>query len=231
MVAILLSSAHGHLTTNVLGRSDHRHRMSFCDHIDGGGDDATAMSAAESKAESRVEGGMRQRDLIVFRGGATAWPLSARAEQPIPTARRLGVLMQPSAQAAKARGFLDAFIKPLQEGGWVEGQNVIIERRFADGEEELLTNLAAELVQLRMDAIMTDSTPSAAPQRSPCRPYRSSWPQVAMLLRTSWWPASADRRQCYRNEYSDERADRQAAATANRDGSRFQACGHCDESV
>jgi ABC-type uncharacterized transport system substrate-binding protein len=104
---------------------------------------------------------MRRRDFIVFLGGATVWPLAARAEQPIPAARRLGVLMQPSAQAAKARGFLDAFINALQEAGWVEGQNVIIERRFADGKEELLTNLAAELVQLRVDAIVTDSTPSA----------------------------------------------------------------------
>src|SRR5580704_189642 len=104
---------------------------------------------------------MRRRDFIVFLGGATAWPLAARAEQPIATARRLRVLMQPSAQAAKTRGFLDALIKALQEAGWVEGQNVTIERRFADGKEELLTNLAAELVQLRMDAIVTDSTPSA----------------------------------------------------------------------
>ena len=104
---------------------------------------------------------MRRRDFIVFLGGTTAWPLAALAEQPTPAARRLGVLMQPSAQAAKARGFLDAFIKALQEAGWVEGQNVIFERRFADGKAELLANLAAELVQLRVDAIVTDSTPSA----------------------------------------------------------------------
>jgi putative tryptophan/tyrosine transport system substrate-binding protein len=104
---------------------------------------------------------MRRRDFIAFLGGTTAWPLAALAEQPTPAARRLGVLMQPSAQAAKARGFLDAFIKALQEAGWVEGQNVIFERRFADGKAELLANLAAELVQLRVDAIVTDSTPSA----------------------------------------------------------------------
>ena len=104
---------------------------------------------------------MKRRDFILFLGGATAWPLAARAEQATPAAHRLGVLMQPSAQAAKARGFLDAFIKALQEAGWVESQNVIFERRFADGKEELLANLAAELVQLRVDAIVTDSTPSA----------------------------------------------------------------------
>jgi putative tryptophan/tyrosine transport system substrate-binding protein len=104
---------------------------------------------------------MRRRDFIVFLGGTTVWPLTARAEQPTPTARRLGVLMQPSAQAAKARGFLDVFIQALKEIGWVEGQNVILERRFADGKEDLLANLAAELVQLHVDAIVTDSTPSA----------------------------------------------------------------------
>lgn len=69
--------------------------------------------------------------------------------------------MQPSAQAAKARGFLDVFIQALNEAGCVEGQNVIIERRFADAKEELLADGAAELVQLRVDAIVTDSTPSA----------------------------------------------------------------------
>jgi putative tryptophan/tyrosine transport system substrate-binding protein len=67
----------------------------------------------------------------------------------------------PSAQAAKARGFLGAFIQALKETGWVEGQNVIFERRFADGKEELLANLAAELVQLRVDAIVTDGNSSA----------------------------------------------------------------------
>jgi putative tryptophan/tyrosine transport system substrate-binding protein len=104
---------------------------------------------------------MRRRNFLVFLSGATAWPLAARAEQSTPTARRLGVLMQPSAQAAKARGFLGAFIQALKETGWVEGQNVIFERRFADGKEELLANLAAELVQLRVDAIVTDGNSSA----------------------------------------------------------------------
>jgi putative ABC transport system substrate-binding protein len=112
---------------------------------------------------------MRRRDFIVFLGGATAWPLAARAEQPTPTARRLGVLMQPSAEGARARGFLDAFITALQEAGWVEGKNVIFERRFADGKEELLANLASELVQSRVDAILTDGTPSARAAKNATR--------------------------------------------------------------
>jgi putative tryptophan/tyrosine transport system substrate-binding protein len=104
---------------------------------------------------------MRRRDFIAFLGGSAVWPLVARAEQPNPTARRLGVLMLPTAQSAKARGFLDAFIQALKEAGWVEGANVIFESRFADDKMELLANLAAELVQSRVDAIVTDSTQSA----------------------------------------------------------------------
>jgi putative tryptophan/tyrosine transport system substrate-binding protein len=104
---------------------------------------------------------MRRRDFIAFLGGSTVWPLVARAEQPNPTARRLGVLMLPTAQSANARGFLDAFIQALKEVGWVEGVNVIFEPRFADDKMELLANLAAELVQLPEDAIVTDGTQSA----------------------------------------------------------------------
>ena len=129
------------------------------------------------------------------------------------------------ARKAPIRGFLDAFVQALKETGWVEGQNVIFERRFADGKEELLANLAAELVQLRVDAIVTDSNSSARAARTPRRPYRSSWPQAAMRLRMGWWPLPQTRRQCYRNEYPDERPDRQAAATTDRDGSQSQTCG------
>ena len=58
----------------------------------------------------------------------------------------------------KASGFLDAFTQALKEAGWIEGQNVVFESRFADGNNGMLQKLAAELAQLRMDAILVDGT-------------------------------------------------------------------------
>jgi len=98
---------------------------------------------------------MRRRAFIALIAGATAvWPLVARTE----TSRRLGLLLSTSAQAAKALGALEALIQGLQERGWIEGQNLTIEYRFADGKEDILPKLAAELVRLRVDAIVTDSS-------------------------------------------------------------------------
>jgi len=100
---------------------------------------------------------MRRREFIALIAGATApWPLAARAE----AARRLGLLFFASAQAAKARGLLEAIIQGLKEHGWIEGQNFTFEHRFADGKQDALPKLTAELVQLRVDAIVTDGSPA-----------------------------------------------------------------------
>src|SRR5260370_35705298 len=99
---------------------------------------------------------LRRREFITLLGGAAAWPLAAAAQQPTST-KRLGLLFA-SAQAAKAQGLLEAVTQGLKEHGWVEGQNITFEYRFADGKDEVLPELAAELVQLRLDAILTDST-------------------------------------------------------------------------
>jgi len=102
---------------------------------------------------------MRRREFITLLGGtAAAWPLAARAQLPTSTMRRLGILFATSAQAAKARGLLDAVVQGLKEHDWVEGQNITFEYRFADGKGEVLPMLAAELVQLQLDAILTDGT-------------------------------------------------------------------------
>ena len=105
---------------------------------------------------------MRRREFITFLGGvAAAWPLAARAQQPTATTHRLGLLFATSEQGAKARGLLEAVTQGLKEYGWVEGQNIAIEYRFADGKADALPKLAVEVVQLRVDAIVTDSTPAA----------------------------------------------------------------------
>jgi putative ABC transport system substrate-binding protein len=102
---------------------------------------------------------MRRREFITFVGcAAAAWPLAARAQQPTATTHRLGLLFATSEQAAKARGLLEAVTQGLKEYGWVEGQNLTIEYRFADGKADALPKLAVEVVQLRVDAIVTDST-------------------------------------------------------------------------
>jgi putative ABC transport system substrate-binding protein len=71
----------------------------------------------------------RRKFISAVGGTVGAWPLAALAQ----TSRRLGVLFGTSAQAAKARGLLDAVTQGLNEYGWVEGRNITFEYRFADG--------------------------------------------------------------------------------------------------
>jgi putative ABC transport system substrate-binding protein len=100
---------------------------------------------------------MRRREVIALIAGATAaWPLVARTE----TSRRVGLLFTPSAQAAKAIGSLEAIVQGLKEHGWIEGQNITFEYRYADGKQDALPKLAAELVRLRVDAIVAEGTPA-----------------------------------------------------------------------
>jgi putative ABC transport system substrate-binding protein len=101
---------------------------------------------------------MRRRDFIALLGSAAiaAWPLAARTE----ASRRLGLLFTIKAQSAKALGALEAIVQGLKEHGWIEGQNITFEYRFADGKEDDLPKLAAELVRLRVDAILTDGSPA-----------------------------------------------------------------------
>ena len=100
---------------------------------------------------------MRRREVIALIAGATAaWPLVARTE----TSRRVGLLFTPSAQAAKALGSVEAIVQGLKEHGWMEGQNITFEYRYADGKQDALPKLAAELVRLRVDAIVAEGTPA-----------------------------------------------------------------------
>jgi putative ABC transport system substrate-binding protein len=101
---------------------------------------------------------MRRREFITLRGGAAAWPLAARAQQTASTVRRIGLLLPGNTRTTAVRGQLEAFRQGLKEYGWVEGQNIIIEYRFAEGKEDALPAIAAELARSRLDVIVAEST-------------------------------------------------------------------------
>jgi putative ABC transport system substrate-binding protein len=102
---------------------------------------------------------VKRRDFITLIGGAAAgWPLAARAQQPgkLPT---IGVL---AATTASVSGqWVAAFVQRLRELGWMEGRNVAIEVRWAEGRDERSAEIAAEFVRLKVDVIVTWSTTAA----------------------------------------------------------------------
>jgi ABC-type uncharacterized transport system substrate-binding protein len=100
---------------------------------------------------------MRRREFITLLGGAAAWPLAARAQQAgrRPTVGFLGATT-PSADGQR----FAAFVQRLRELGWIEGRNVAIEVRWAQGLSERLAEIAAELVRLKVDVILTHTTPA-----------------------------------------------------------------------
>ncbi len=101
---------------------------------------------------------MRRREFIVLATGAAALPLAARAQQ-AGKVWRVGMLDTTSA-ALNAKN-IDAFRAGMRALGYVEGQNLIIEYRSFDGRIERLPQLAAELVKLKCDVIVTRGTPPA----------------------------------------------------------------------
>ena len=103
---------------------------------------------------------MRRREFITLLGGAAAaWPLPVRAQQP-ERMRRIGVLMQYSESDPEGQIRVKALEQTLQKLGWIQGRNLQVDYRWADGDGDRFRAHAAELVRLGEDAIVAVSSPA-----------------------------------------------------------------------
>jgi putative ABC transport system substrate-binding protein len=96
-----------------------------------------------------------RRQFITLIGGAVAWPLAARAQQPtkLPTIGFLGTIT-PAVQIR----WTEAFVQRLRELGWIEGRTIAIEFRWAEGRSERAAEIVAEFVQQKVDVIVAGGT-------------------------------------------------------------------------
>src|SRR5215472_7804460 len=105
---------------------------------------------------------MRRREFIaLFGGAAVSWPLAAGAQQH-EQMRRIGVLMNFASDDTEGQARLAAFHQGLQQLGWTVGRNVQIDYRWGAGNADRIRKLAAELVELAPDVILSAGSPSVA---------------------------------------------------------------------
>src|SRR5215831_4436915 len=110
---------------------------------------------------------MRRREFITLLGcAAVAWPLASRAQQSAMPV--IGFL-----HALSGTSYLDSLRQGLADRGFVEGRDVTIEYRWAEGHNERLPVLAKELVSLAPNAIVVQGSPAVAALRRKISPYRS----------------------------------------------------------
>jgi len=120
---------------------------------------------------------MKRREFITLLGGAAAWPLAVRAQQP-ERVGRIGVLMNLAADDPEGLARFAVFVHELQQLGWNEGRNMRIDHRWAGGSVELFRKYALELVALAPDVILASGFPSMAA----LHPVTHSVPVVFVLV-------------------------------------------------
>ena len=101
---------------------------------------------------------MKRRQFLGVLGGAVPWPVAVRAQHK-ERVYRIGYLSAPSRESVQRT--VDAFLRKLRELGWVDGANLTIEYRWADGDIARLPELAAELVRQNVDLIVAPNTAAA----------------------------------------------------------------------
>ena len=133
---------------------------------------------------------VRRREFITLLGGvAAAWPLAARAQQPaVPV---IGFLGSSSAQVTVKS--LEAFHKGLSETGHVEGRNVAIEFRWAEGQNDRLPAQSADLVRRQVDVIVATGGAPRLPPRLRPQKFQLSSPAAETRSHLVWSPVSTGR--------------------------------------
>ena len=114
---------------------------------------------------------MRRREFIAALGGAAAWPLAAWAQQR--KVSTIGVLVVGGSSGSDQ--FWRLFRTVMREQGYVEGTNIRYEFRSDEGQVSRLPELAADLVRLNVDLIVTWFTPAAQAAKRGRTKFRSSW--------------------------------------------------------
>jgi putative tryptophan/tyrosine transport system substrate-binding protein len=104
---------------------------------------------------------IRRREFIATFGGAAAWPLAARAQQP-ERMRRIGVIMALAKTDPEAQTWLSQLTQGLSELGWADGRNLHMDVRWPGNDVDRIRLFAKELVDLRPEVIFATSTPVIA---------------------------------------------------------------------
>jgi putative tryptophan/tyrosine transport system substrate-binding protein len=117
---------------------------------------------------------IRRREFILTLGGAAAWPLAERAQQPERT-RRIGIILPAAADDAEFQTWVGAFLQALAQLGWVIGRNVRIDTRWATANAANIRRHAAETVSVVPAEISPASTSSSPRSPGNALSSCSSW--------------------------------------------------------